>query len=180
MSKLRPLTTLCLVLASAATAGAQDRQMSLGLGLAFGAFNGCPSFGLAASFPVHSRLSAEAEFAYFFNPAEAEKNPPPGYHRSSAALALTVSGTMALGKPEGRLTPFLAAGAGYVYLSVLTDRPPDGREVSARNRLAAALAAGLRMSFSPRAGLKVEARWLFLSGGEGRVVRVSTGAFVKF
>ncbi|OGD22493.1 MAG: hypothetical protein A2Y70_01835 [Candidatus Aminicenantes bacterium RBG_13_64_14] len=156
------------------------RRLSLGAGISLGAFNSCPSFILAAAFPLHPRLAAEAEFAYYFNPAEEEQNPPPGFHRSSAGLGLSLSGTCALGKPGGRVTPYLGLGATSLYLSTLTDRPPAEREILSRSRFAAALFGGLLISLGSRAGMGFEARRLFLSGGEGNVLRLSAGAYYVF
>jgi len=163
-----------------AAADAQGRRLSLGLGVSLGAFNSCPAFSLSAAFPLTPRLSAEAEFAYHFNPAEDERNPPPGYHRSSAALGLSLSGNYALRKPGGSVTPYVGLGAGAFLLSTLTDRPPAEREILSRRRLAVVLLGGFLVPLGKRAGLCLEARQHFLSGGEGRTLRLSAAAYAAF
>ncbi|MBN2199052.1 MAG: hypothetical protein JW747_04305 [Candidatus Aminicenantes bacterium] len=162
------------------TADSRERRLSLGLGMSLGAFNSCPAFNLSAVFPVTSRLSAEAEFAYHFNPAEDEPNPPPDYHRSSAALGLSLSGLFALREPGGPVTPYIGLGAGAFFLSILTDRPPAEREIQSRRRLAAVLLGGILVPFGTRAGLCLEARQHVLSGGDGLVLRLSAAVFAAF
>lgn len=163
-----------------AAAHAQERRLGLGLGISLGTFHSCPAFSLSAAFPLIPRLSAAAEFAYHFNPDKDEPNPPPGYHRSSAALGLSLSGSFDLWKPGGPVTPYVGLGGGVFFLSTLTDRPPAEREILSRRRLAVVLLGGFLVPLGKRAGLFLEARQHFLSGGEGRTLRLSAAAFVKF
>lgn len=166
--------------ALAGPAGGQGRRLGCGLGTSLGAFNSCPTFSLWAAFPIRDRLAAEAEFSYAFNPADEESDQPPGYHRSSAGLGLTVAGTAALGSAARRAKPYLGAGAGWIYLSTLTDRPPAGREALSRNRLTVSIFGGLLLRMSAGFGLRFEPRLILLSGGEGVVLRLSAGAFAVF
>jgi hypothetical protein len=166
--------------AIAGSDGGRSRRLGVGFGASLGAFHSCPTFILSAAFPAGKRLSVEAEFSYAFNPDEDEPLPPPGYHRSSAGLGLTLAGIAALGSPRAGVRPYAGAGAGWMYLSTLTDRPAAGREVLSRHRLAASLFGGLLLRLSAVAGLKVEPRLLLLSGSEGAVLRLSAGAFVVF
>lgn len=166
--------------AADASAGAGSRRLGLGLGASLGAFHSCPSFSLTAAFPLTARLSAEGEFTYHFNPAGTEKDPPPGAHRSSAGLGLTFAGILSLGGRGGLLTPYGGLGAGFIYLSTLDERPPEPREIHARNRFSASVLGGLRAKLGAGSGLNFEARWVFLSGGEGRFLRLAAGAFVVF
>jgi len=169
---------LLSVLAGAAFG--QDRELGFHLGLGLGDFHGCPAFGLEAAFPVAPRLYLEAEAFYYFNPEEAEKNPPVGFHQSSMAGAMGLGGSFRLADNRARFIPFLGAGLLYIYSSVLTDRPPAARIIESRSRLAAALAAGARVRLLPRLGLHFEARGLALTGGGDKVLRISAGFYTNF
>lgn len=179
-SSFQVLIVMALLPALAGSAAGQARRLSLGAGASFGAFHACPSISLAASFPIKSGLAAVAEFAYSFNPAEDEKNPPQGYHRSSAGLELALAGIFVAGNAGNIPHPYVGAGVGWLYLSTLTDRPPAEREILSRNRFTIALLGGFLVPVGPQAGLGAEARWLFLSGGEGRVLRFSASAYIHF
>jgi hypothetical protein len=177
---IKSLIAAGLLAALAGLADGQDRELGAGLGIGLGDFHGCPAFGLTAAFPLSPHLYIEAESFYYFNPAEKEKNPPAGFHESSMAAGLGLSGICRFGEKGARFIPFGGAGFGYLYSSVLTDRPPSARTIESRSRLLAALAAGGLIRINRLAGLRLEARWLIISAGGGRVLRMTGGLFAYF
>ena len=177
----RKALALALFLAAwSAPALGQDRELGFQVGLGLADFHGCPAFGLSAALPLALRFSLEVEAFYYFNPAEAEKNPPAGFHQSSMAAGLGAGASFRLAEKEGRFIPYLAAGIGYLYTSVLTDRPPAARVIESRSRFSASLAAGARIRLVRSLGLQIEARGLLLSAGGGGVLRLAAGLYTNF
>jgi hypothetical protein len=177
---MKALIAAGLLAALAGLAGGQDRELGAGLGIGLGYFHGCPAFGLTAAFPLSPHLYLETESVYYFNPTEKEKNPPAGFHQSSMAAGLGLSGICRFGEKGARFISFVGAGFGYLYSSVLTDRPPSARTIESRSRLLAALAAGGLIRISRLAGLRLEARWLILSAGGGQILRMTAGLYTYF
>jgi hypothetical protein len=176
----KAMTSACLVLALAAPAPGQNRELGCHFGLGLADFNGCPVFGLAAAFPLSSPVWLEAESFYYFNPADRVENPPAGFHQSSMAADLSLGFYYRFAEKDARLIPYAGAGIGYLYTSVLTDYSPSLRTVESRSRILASLAAGVRLRLSRSLGLRLEARWLVLSAGGGRVLRTSAGLYTFF
>ena len=174
------LFSACLVLALAVPALGQNRELGCHFGLGLADFHGCPAFGLAAAFPLSSPVSLEAEFFYYFNPADKVENPPAGFHQSSMAADLSLGCFYRFAAKGAGIIPYAGAGVGYLYTSVLTDHSPSVRAVESRSRFLAALAAGVRLRFSRSLGLQLEARWFVLSAGGGRVLRTSAGLYTFF
>ena len=148
MTSYRPGFSLMVVFALAASpAVAQDAKPVEVTPFVALASAGASPFGVAVAFPVTSTLSIETEVGY--------RSGEGSIHALSSSMSLLYS------LPRvGRVTPYLAAGAGlWQYGALLL--APDGRPLGTQSRMAFTVNAGggLKARMNDKVNWRTDARW---------------------